>query len=100
MYTRLDVKYPLFLSDFNENLNFLDGFSRRKKLEYQTTQKSVQWEPRCAMRKYRRTDSHDEANSIFFALLRSRLRMCATNVNRTRNAQPHASHNPFKHAEP
>jgi hypothetical protein len=29
MYIGLHVKYQLFLSDFNENLNFLKGFSKK-----------------------------------------------------------------------
>ena len=60
------VKYPLFLSDFNE-MNFLDRFS--KKLKYQVLSKSVQWEPSYFMR----TDGHDEANSqSLFTILRMR----------------------------
>jgi hypothetical protein len=31
MSKRLDVKYPLLMSEFNETLNFLDRFSKKKK---------------------------------------------------------------------
>jgi hypothetical protein len=52
---RLDVKYSLFLSDFNETLTFCTGF--RKKLKRQVLLKSVRWETSCCMRtKKRRTD--------------------------------------------
>ena len=48
MWKRLHVKYQLFLSDSNKNLNSLDRF--QKKLKYQISSKSVQWEPSCSMR--------------------------------------------------
>ena len=63
MYIGLHVKYPLFLSDFNETwiveTNFL------KILKYQTSWKSIQWVPSCSMRTDGRTDRHDEADSCF-----------------------------------
>jgi len=63
MYIGLHVKYPLFLSEFNEILNFATEF--RKILKYQISWKPVQWEQNCSMRTDRRTDRHDEANSRF-----------------------------------
>ena len=41
VYIRLHVKYPLFLSDFNENLIFLTHF--RQVLKYQISWISIQW---------------------------------------------------------
>jgi hypothetical protein len=57
MYIGLHVKYPLFLSDFNETWIFLIDIW--KMLEYQISWKSVQWEPSCSMQ----TGRCDEANS-------------------------------------
>jgi hypothetical protein len=58
---RLHEKYPLLLSDFNENSIFQTDF--RKKLKYQVLTKLVQWEPSCSMR----TDGHED-NSHFLRL--------------------------------
>jgi hypothetical protein len=65
---RVRVKCPLFLSNFNENLNFLDGCW--KKAKYQISSKSVQWASSCSMR----TDEHDEANSHFSQFCEKRLK--------------------------
>jgi len=46
------VKYPLFLSDFNEKIIF-------ENMKYQISWKSVQWEPSCSMRTDGRTDTTD-----------------------------------------
>jgi hypothetical protein len=54
----LRVKYPLFLSDLNENWIFSTDFRKRS---YQISWKSVQWEPSFSGR----TDRHDEASSRF-----------------------------------
>jgi len=43
MYAGLHVKFPLFLSDFNETWIFMTVF--RKIAKYQISWKSIQWEP-------------------------------------------------------
>jgi hypothetical protein len=53
MYIGLQVKYPLFLSDFNKKLSFLDRFSTI----YQISLKSAQWEPSCSIQTDRHTDA-------------------------------------------
>jgi len=41
------------------------GIDIRKIRKYQTSRKSMHWEPSCSMRSERRTDRRDEANSRF-----------------------------------
>jgi hypothetical protein len=77
MYIGL-VVYRLFLSDFNETWNFLEGFSIN-------TKKNKIYESPCSgaalFHAYRRTDRLDEANN-HFAVLRTRLKtMHATGVS-------------------
>jgi len=64
MYINLQVKYTLFLSDFNET--WILSTHYRKIFKYQISWNSVQWQPRCSMRTEGRTDRHDEANSRFW----------------------------------
>ena len=63
MSSGLRVKYPLFLSEFNETWIFWTSF--RKLLKHKISWKSVQWEPSCSMRVDRRTDRHDETHCRF-----------------------------------
>jgi hypothetical protein len=60
MYIGLHVKYPSFLSDFNDT-NFLDNF----RVKYQISLKSVEWQPTCYMRENDKTGRHHKANSCF-----------------------------------
>ena len=48
MYIRLHVKYPLFLSEFNETWIF--STELRKVLNLHILRKSVLWQPSCSMR--------------------------------------------------
>ena len=54
MWKRHHVKYPLFLSHFNETWASWTDF--RKNLKHQISSKSVQWEPSCSVRTAGRTD--------------------------------------------
>ena len=73
MYIGLHVKYPLFLSDFKESWILSTYF--RKIFKYQTSWKSVQWEPSSSMRMDGQTDGHNEASSRFWGILRTHLRI-------------------------
>jgi len=65
-YVGLHVKYPLFLSDFNENLNFLGRFSKNPHISNFVEIHPVGVELfHTDGRTDRQTDRHDEANSRF-----------------------------------
>jgi hypothetical protein len=55
------VKYPLFLSDFNENWIFSTDFG--KSFKYKISLKSVQWEPSCSTRIDTRADGRTSRSS-------------------------------------
>jgi len=72
MYLGFHVKYPLFLSDSNKTQISWTDF--RKILKYQLLWKSVSCSKWADGRTDGRTDRQDEANSRFFAILRTRLK--------------------------
>ena len=61
IYIDLYVKYPLFLSDFNEGWIFSTYF--RKIHKYQISWKSVHWELSCSMR----TDGQADVKNLAIA---------------------------------
>jgi len=63
MYIGLHIKYPLPLSDFNGPQIYWTDF--RKRLKYQISWKSVQWEPSCSMWTDGRADRQDEDSGRF-----------------------------------
>ena len=78
MYIGLHVKYPSFLSDFNETCKLSTVF--RKILKYKFSWKSVKWEPSCSMRTDGRTDRHDEAESLFAFFCKSAQKGFSSNL--------------------
>jgi hypothetical protein len=56
------VEYPLFLSDFNENLDFLDKLSKYDQIPNFREIRPVEAE---SLHAGVRTDKHEEANSRF-----------------------------------
>jgi hypothetical protein len=67
IYIDLHVKYPLFLSDFNET-RILSAYFR-KILKYHISWKPVHWEPGCSMR------AGMPKLTVTLAILRTRLEM-------------------------
>jgi hypothetical protein len=67
IYIGLHVKYPLFLSDFNQI--WISSIHFRKEFKYQSSLIFVQWEPSCSMRTDRQTWRN---NSRFSQILRKR----------------------------
>jgi len=57
-YIYIHIKYPLFLSDFNETWILLTNF--RKIHKYRISWISVKWEPSCSIRTDGRTDRQKE----------------------------------------
>jgi hypothetical protein len=73
MYIGLYIKYPLFLSDFNETWIFLDRCSKNSQ-----TSNFIKIRPVGAELYHAedgQTDRYDEANSRLFAILRKRLKI-------------------------
>jgi len=66
MYIGFHVKYPLFLSDFNLNFNFLAGFSKNPEISNSMKIRPVGAELFHADRRW--TERHDEANNRFLQL--------------------------------
>ena len=65
MYTGLQEKYPLFLSDFNETciyLNFLDEFSKNTRIKFNENLSRESWGVAWG-RADRQSDRQDETNS-------------------------------------
>ena len=62
MYITFHVKYPLFLSDFNETFSFSAGFRKVVKYQISLTPRPVGTE---LFHTDRWTDTQDEANSRF-----------------------------------
>jgi len=67
MYIGLHVKYPLFLSDFNQTWNFSTGFSKN-------TQILLYENPSVGAELFQvdgQTDRHDETTRRLFVILRT-----------------------------
>ena len=62
MYIGLHVKYPLFVSDFERNLDFLENFRKNTQIQIFMKIRRVGAE---LFEPGGRTDRHDEANSRF-----------------------------------
>ena len=65
MSSGIHVKYPLFLSDFNETWIFSTVI--RKILKYQISRTVVHWEPSCFMRRDGRTDGWTDLTKLIVA---------------------------------
>jgi hypothetical protein len=79
IHVGLHLKYPLFLSDFNDTWIFWTNF--RRILKNQIWWNSVQWEPSCSTRTNGQTDRHDENNRNFLVILQTCLKMWQSFLN-------------------
>ena len=75
MFVCIYVKYPLFLSDFNETGNFSAYF--RKILKCKISSNSVQWEPNCSMQ----TDGLEVASSRFSQFCELTEKFCGEKIH-------------------
>jgi hypothetical protein len=66
MYTGLRVKYPLFLSHFNQTRVLSTDF-RNKNLKYQISWKSVHWEPSASIQLDTRTGGMSDMMTRIFS---------------------------------
>jgi len=79
MNSSLRVKYPQVLWDFNQNLNFLDRLSEKyTNMKFHENPSSWSRVVPCGQ-----TDGHDKAKQSFFAILRTRLKADALDVEFT-----------------
>ena len=83
MYIGLYVKYPLFLSDFNDSLILTTYLPEI--LKYQISLKSVQWEASCSMRTNRQTEDMTKL-TVDCLILWTRLKSNGTAVQSNLNS--------------
>jgi hypothetical protein len=96
MYIGIRVKYPLFLSDFNETRIFLTDFRKLLKYKfYENPSSGIRAVP--FERAGGRMDRHDEAKSLF-AILRTRLKTAGREPCYCHNNTGHKSHRNEPHS--
>jgi hypothetical protein len=74
-YIGLRVKYPLFLSEFNDTWHFSTDF--REIFKYQISLKSIQWGPSCSMWTDGRAGGQTDMKklTVDFSILRTRIKI-------------------------